>query len=190
MLKKISKAIRVISIPPIVATITFLILYFTNYIDLLNSVLLIVFLALIQLLAYPLSYIIPKYKKQGREGQRTLAFYIGIIGYSFGLGYAIFANIPEKLKVLYLTYFISIIILTFINKVLKIRASGHMTSITGPLVALSYFMSPLIILPTLVFYLLVFLSSLYLKRHTIKEMIYGTLVVLASFGLSLLIMLI
>ena len=64
MLKKISKAIRVISIPPIVATITFLILYFTNYIDLLNSVLLIVFLALIQLLAYPLSYIIPKYKKQ------------------------------------------------------------------------------------------------------------------------------
>ena len=65
-----------------------------------------------------------------------------------------------------------------------------MTSITGPLVALSYFMGPLIILPTLIFYLLVFFSSLYLKRHTIREMIYGTLVVLGSFGLSLLIMLI
>lgn len=190
MLKKISKVIRTISIPPIVATITFLILYFNNYIDLLNSILLIIFLALIQLIAYPLSYLIPKYKDQGREGQRTLAFYIGIIGYSFGLAFATISNIPEKLKVVYLTYFLSIIILTFINKVLKIRASGHMTSITGPLVALSYFMGPLIIIPTMIFYLLVFFSSLYLKRHTIREMILGTSVVLVSFGLSLLIMLI
>lgn len=185
--KRIAKVIRILSIPPIVATITFITLYLTNYITLLDSFMLIIFLSLIQLIAYPISYLIPNFKKQGREGQRSLAFYFGIIGYSLGLLYALITGVTGKLLVLYLTYFISIIILTFINKVLKIRASGHMTSITGPIVALSYFIGPIMIIPLLLFYILVFFSSLYLKRHTIKEIFLGTMTVLISFSLSLLL---
>ncbi len=190
MMTKFYKLIRVISIPPIVVSIMILILRINNYLTNLEALLLFIFLGLIQLIAYPISYLIPFFKKQGREGQRTLAFYIGIIGYSIGLIYAICAELPFKLEIIYFTYFNSIIILTFINKVLKVRASGHLTSITGPLVGLTYFMGPLLIIPSAIFYLLVFVSSLKLKRHTVKEMILGTLVVLVSFGLANLIMLI
>lgn len=181
ILNKLSKLIRAISIPPLVATIFIIILRVNSLINNIDALFLFIFLALIQLTAYPLSYLIPKFREGGRETQRNLAFIIGLIGYTGGLVYALTSNINIKLEVLYITYFVSIIILFFINKVLKIRASGHMTSITGPLVGLLYFMGLITLIPSLIFYSLVFFSSLYLKRHTILEMIIGTCVTIGSF---------
>lgn len=181
ILNKLSKLIRAISIPPLVVTIFIIILRVNSLINNIDALFLFIFLALIQLTAYPLSYLIPKFREGGRETQRNLAFIIGLIGYTGGLVYALTSNINIKLEVLYITYFVSIIILFFINKVLKIRASGHMTSITGPLVGLLYFMGLITLMPSLIFYSLVFFSSLYLKRHTILEMIIGTCVTIGSF---------
>lgn len=181
ILNKLSKLIRAISIPPLVVTIFIIILRVNSLINNIDALFLFIFLALIQLTAYPLSYLIPKFREGGRETQRNLAFIIGLIGYTGGLVYALTSNINIKLEVLYITYFVSIIILFFINKVLKIRASGHMTSITGPLVGLLYFMGLITLIPSLIFYSLVFFSSLYLKRHTILEMIIGTCVTIGSF---------
>lgn len=181
ILNKLSKLIRAISIPPLVVTIFIIILRVNSLINNIDALFLFIFLALIQLTAYPLSYLIPKFREGGRETQRNLAFIIGLIGYTGGLVYALTSNIIIKLEVLYITYFVSIIILFFINKVLKIRASGHMTSITGPLVGLLYFMGLITLIPSLIFYSLVFFSSLYLKRHTILEMIIGSFVTIGSF---------
>lgn len=181
ILNKLSKLIRAISIPPLVVTIFIIILRVNSLINNIDALFLFIFLALIQLTAYPLSYLIPKFREGGRETQRNLAFIIGLIGYTGGLVYALTSNINIKLEVLYITYFVSIIILFFINKVLKIRASGHMTSITGPLVGLLYFMGLITLIPSLIFYSLVFFSSLYLKRHTILEMIIGSFVTIGSF---------
>lgn len=189
IVKTSAKIIRVFSIPPVVVSIFILILIGTKTVVPMEGLFLFIFLALIQLTAYPISYMKP-FKDKGRDGQRNLAFIIGLIGYSLGLTYAFIANVDYKLKVLYLTYFISIVILFFINKVLKIKASGHMCSITGPLVGLLYFIGLVSLIPCLIFYGLVFFSSLYLKRHTINEMILGTLTVVASFGITLLILLI
>ena len=181
ILNKLSKLIRAISIPPLVVTIFIIILRVNSLINNIDALFLFIFLALIQLTAYPLSYLIPKFREGGRETQRNLAFIIGLIGYTGGLVYALTSNINIKLEVLYITYFVSIIILFFINKVLKIRASGHMTSITGPLVGLLYFMGLITLIPSLIFYSHVFFSSLYLKRHTILEMIIGSFVTIGSF---------
>lgn len=189
MLKKVAKLIRAISIPPIVVSILVVILLITNTItNNLDGLLIFIFLGFIPLLAYPLAYLIKPIRKMGREGQRNMAFILSIIGYTAGFIYGLVANIEHSLQVMYLTYFISVLVLVFINKVLKIRASGHMTSITGPLVSLVYFIGFGALIPCLFFYALVFWSSLYLKRHTKQQMILGTLIVLASFGLTHLIL--
>lgn len=190
MWTKLAKLIRAISIPPIVLTIFVVILITTKTVLPLDGLLLFIFLGLIQFLAYPLCYFIKPLRAKGRSAQRTLAFVLGIIGYTAGLVYAITAKVGHNLQVLYLTYFLSIIILAFINKVIKVKASGHMTSITGPIIGSSYFIGLAAIIPGAVFYLLVFWSSFYLKRHTVREMILGTLTVLSAFGLTLLILLI
>lgn len=191
MLKKLAKLIRGISIPPIVVSILVLILILTNTItNKIDGLLIFIFLGFIPLLAYPLALIIKPIRAKKREGQRNMAFFLSMIGYTAGLIYSLVANIEHSLQVLYLTYFISVIVLIFINKILKIRASGHLTSITGPLVALVYFIGWQALIPCLFFYALVFWSSLYLKRHTKQEMILGTLIVISSFGLTHLLLLI
>lgn len=190
IIDRIAKTIRAIFIPPLVVGLLAIILALTKTVSILDATLLFVFLGLIQLLAYPLSYLIKPLREKGREGQRNAAFVVGLVGYTSGLIYAIASNASHNLKVLYITYFISIFILFFINKVLKIRASGHMTSITGPIIGLIYFIGWSVLIPGLIFYALVFWSSYYLKRHTIKEMLLGSLVVLVSFGLTFLILLI
>lgn len=190
LIKNIAKAIRVISIPPIVVSIFVGILLLTKTVSNIEALFLFIFLGLIQLSAYPLSYLIKPIRLKGREGMRNLSFIIGLIGYSLGLIYALASNASHGLKVIYITYFISIVILFFVNKVLKIRASGHMTSITGPIVGLIYFIGISALIPGIIFYALVFWSSYYLKRHTVKEMILGTLIVISSFGLTHLLLLI
>lgn len=189
MSKTIANIIRGISIPPIVVSIFLLILLASNTTTPKETIILFIFLGFIQLLAYPLSILIKPIKNKGRDAMRNLSFILGLIGYSSGLIYAFTNNIRIELKVLYLTYFISIVILFFINKVIKIRASGHMTSITGPLIGLIYFVGWGALIPCLIFYILVFWSSYYLKRHTIREMILGTLTVIVSFFITLLILL-
>lgn len=190
LIKYIAKAIRAISIPPIVVSIFVGILLLTKTVSNIEGLFLFIFLGLIQLSAYPLSYLIKPIRLKGREGMRNLAFIVGLIGYSLGLIYALATNASHSLKVIYITYFISIVVLFFINKVLKVRASGHMTSITGPLVGLVYFIGFHALIPCIIFYILVFWSSYYLKRHTVKEMILGTLIVITSFGLTHLILLV
>ena len=147
----------------------------------------IALLGLVPALAYVLSGLIPKVKEQGREGQRKLAFITNLAGYSIALLWAILTNVRKELLLICLTYFFSVVILTICNKGFHFRASGHASSFTGPLILMSYFLGWKVIIPSLLIAALITWSSLYLKRHTIKELAGGMLVNILAFIFSVII---
>jgi hypothetical protein len=189
--EKIAKIIRVVTIPPILVLLLLVILFFTrqamfsNVAQLLLSVL---FLMLIPVAAYPLAAVIPKYKAKGRDGERTLAFILSIAGYVAAVVYGFAAQVSKGLLFIYLTYFISVAVLTVFNKVIKLRASGHACSITGPLILMVYFIGWKCLLPCAVLFALIIWASLAIKRHTPRELIAGSSAAALAFLVTLLLM--
>lgn len=190
MKKNIAKIIRVVSVPPVM--ITFLLVFlninrhdiFHNNIEVLTSIIL---LGIIPVLAYPFQLLSPSLEKTGRTMQRKLAFIFSLAGYSIALIWAIIVKTSDELLMICADYFISIVILTFFNKVLKKRASGHACSVTGPLVFLIYLVDWKLVFPCIIAAILIFWSSLYLQRHTKSDLFYGVLSNLLAFALSFII---
>ena len=185
--ERFAKIIRALSVPPVMVSVLIFILAFHTEDVFRNAseiVIMIVLLGIVPVLAYVLSGIIPAVRVQGREGQRKLAFITNLVGYSIALLWAVLANVDKELLLICLTYFLSVIILTICNKGFKFRASGHASSFTGPLVFLIYFFGWKAIIPSLFIAALIIWSSLYLKRHTAKELTGGILVNVISFIIS------
>ena len=188
--ERIAKAIRVLSVPPVMVSVLILILAFSKdgiFRSTLEIVITIVLLGFVPILAYGLQKILPGFKEQGREGQRKLAFITNLVGYSAAFLWALIADVENALLLICLTYFFSVVFLTICNNGLHYRASGHASSFTGPLVLLIYFFGWKVIIPCLVIAALIIWSSIYLKRHTVKEIVGGIVVCLLSFTLSLVI---
>lgn len=185
---KLAKAIRVISVPPLLIMLLLILLYafrrdiFGNPWDLLCM---LVLLGIVPILAYPLQAVLPGWKEKGREGQRKLAFVLSIIGYTAAMAAGYLMNVSKELQLICNTYFISVVLLTVCNKLLHIRASGHACSMTGPLVFLIYFIGWQYFPVSLIVAAAVIWSSLYLKRHTVKDLILGILVCLIAFACAL-----
>lgn len=186
-----AKLIRVITIPPILVLTLVLILYNTNN-DIFSNiwdVLVIIFtLAVIPITAYPLQKVIPGFKDKGREGQRKLAFITNFLGYTLAAIWGILASASKDFKLIVLTYFLSVVILSVFNKCLNLRASGHACSITGPLILLIYFIGVRSIVPCLVIAACIVWASLKLKRHTITELFMGALTCVMSFFVTLILL--
>lgn len=190
MLKQhIAKVIRMLSVPPIMISVLVVILavfdgdVFRNSGEIVVSILLLGF---VPVLAYVLQKILPEYKDNGRDGQRKLAFITNLIGYTTAFIWAIVVKAQDGLMILCSTYFLSVIILIIFNKILHIKASGHASSFTGPLILLVYLLDWWLIIPCTVVAILIAWSSIYLKRHTAKELIIGIIVCLISFCVSVL----
>ena len=189
IVRAIAKIIRAVTVPPIMVSGLLISLFATNRDifqekSILNLVLAILFLALIPIAAYPLQPLIPKYKDKGREGQRDLAFLLTPVGYVGAVLYGIIVPISPDLMLIFLSYLLSVLALLFFNKVIKFRSSGHMCSVTGPLILISHFIGGTII-PSCILFALVCWSSLLLKRHTLYEVIGGCACCLVSFACSL-----
>ena len=188
--ERIAKAIRIVSVPPIMISMLILILAFNKNNIFRNSteiIIMIVLLGLVPALAYVLSSIIPEVKAKGREGQRKLAFITNLVGYSMALSWAVLTNVKKELLLICLTYFLSVVFLTICNKGFHFRASGHASSFTGPLILMIYFLGWKVLIPALVIAVLIVWSSIYLKRHTIKELAAGMLVNILAFAVSIII---
>lgn len=185
-----AKIIRIISVPPVMITFLLVILnttrpdIFRNNVEVLTSIIL---LGIVPVLAYPFQLLSSSLEDKGRSMQRKLAFIFSLIGYATALLWAILVHTSKELLMICATYFISVVILTFFNKVLKKRASGHACSITGPLVFLIYLVDWKLIFPCLIIATLIFWSSLYLQRHTKTDLFYGVLSNLLAFALSFII---
>jgi hypothetical protein len=190
MKEKLAKFIRIVTVPPVMVTALIAILYiarddiFTSATEIVMS---LVFLALIPVLAYPLSLLIPKIKEKGREGQRNLAFVLTAIGYVVIWLYGLLSACNQNLLLIFTGYFLSVVILLILNKLLKIRASGHACSITGPIVFVSYFLGFKGLIVGIVTYALIYWASITTKRHTPSEFIFGTVTSIVAFIIPLLI---
>lgn len=179
-----AKVVRVITVPPVLVLALLLILFFVYpgfYVGPAELGISITFLMIIPTCAYPLAAMLPKYKKKGREGQRSLAFVCNLIGFAGAVIYGFAASVGQGLRLIYVTYFLSILTLLIFNKGLKIRASGHACSIAGPLILLVYFVGWVSLVPCVLLFAAVVWASLYLKRHTPKDLLWGSVSAFAAF---------
>lgn len=185
--ERIAKVIRVLSVPPIMVSVFILILPFHKkyiFTHVSQIIIMILLLGIISALAYVLSDMIPAIKIKGREGQRKLAFITTLIGYTVSLLWAVITGVNNDLMLICLMYFTSVLLLTICNKGLHFRASGHASSFTGPLILTIYFMGWKVIIPALFIAILIVWSSVYLKRHTLKELAGGMIVSVFAFIIS------
>lgn len=185
--ERIAKVIRVLSVPPIMVSVFILILasnkkYIFTHVS--QIIIMILLLGIIPALAYVLSDMIPAIKIKGREWQRKLAFITILIGYTVSLLWAVITGVNNDLMLICLMYFTSVLLLTICNKGLHFRASGHASSFTGPLILTIYFMGWKVIIPALFITILIVWSSVYLKRHTLKELAGGMIVSVFAFIIS------
>lgn len=185
---KAAKFIRILTVPPIMAGALILILalrrgqIFRGPADILLAV---ICLMVLPVLAYPLQPFIPGFRDKGRKGQRNLAFVCTIIGYTAGVIIGCIFHVSAALQFVLNVYLLSVVLLTFFNKVLHIKASGHACSVAGPLVMLIYQIGPVMILPCVLIGGGVVWSSLVLKRHTLSELGFGALTSVLSFFILL-----
>ncbi len=184
--KTIAKTVRVVTIPPLLVSALLIILYvgrpdfFRGGLDLIAG---ISFLAIIPTLAYPLQPIIPGFKGKGRKGQRKLAFITSGVGYVGGMLYAVISGVSPELLLIFASYFVSVIALTFFNALLKRKASGHSCGVIGPLIFTVYFLGWGFLIPCVILAGAVVWSSVFLKRHTPNDILLGGLCAALSFAL-------
>ncbi len=182
--KQVAKTLRIATIPPLLVAAMLTLLFYLRA-DIFHSVfdyvMAIVSLAVIPTLAYPLQRFIPKYKYGGRDAQRKLAFISSIIGYTTGILYALIANVSLELKFIFGTYLFSVLVLTLFNKVLHIKASGHACGVFGPLIHTVFFLGWYWLIPCALAAYCVVWSSLYLMRHTKKDLFYGGMTAMTAF---------
>jgi len=153
-----------------------------------ESIMALICLALVPMLAYPISAIIPAFRQKGRDGQRNLAIILSAIGYTGGVVYGFVASANASLMLIFGTYFVSVVGLIILNKCFKIKASGHACSIAGPIGLVCYFLPVIFIPVSLLLYAVIFWASVYMGRHTAKEFICGSLVSPISLGILTVVM--
>ena len=109
--ERIAKAIRVLSVPPVMVSVLILILAFSKdgiFRSTLEIVITIVLLGFVPILAYGLQKILPGFKEQGREGQRKLAFITNLVGYSAAFLWALIADVENALLLICSTYLLGV----------------------------------------------------------------------------------
>ena len=184
---KVFKVIRKWTVPPVFAAILLITVFcvHTDYFgDWWQFLITLVLLCAVPTLAYPLQRFIPGFRDRGREGQRTLAMIFSFSGYLLGVAVAFIFRAPLELKLIYLEYFLCGVGMIAINKVFKIKASGHACGIVGPVIMLSYFglyipaalIGILLILP-------VFIASVKTKQHTVPQLIGGSAIPAVVLGI-------
>lgn len=181
----ISKIIRVLTVAPIMALVMTLTIYFNNpalFGGTKNFLLLILFLTVLPLLAYPLQPIFKTFRDKGREGQRTLAMIFAVCGYVAGLISALALHSRESVRIIYICYLLSGILVVLANKLFKFRASGHACGIVGPFALLLYFGQQwgFLGIPILA---AAWWASIKMKRHTAAQLLGGMLIPLVALAL-------
>lgn len=187
-MQKFYKIIRVITIPPIMAAALFILLGAYGIMDPIDSILGIIFIGILPVLSYPLQKFIPYYKEKGRDGQRNLAIIFSVVGYVVGCILALIFNAPINTVVfIYLDYLISGALIALFNKLFHLKASGHACGIVGPVAMLAYFGLYVPAAIGAILTVLVYVSSIGMKRHTFLQLVGGSLITLSALFILILL---
>ena len=173
----LSRMIRRFTVPPVFAAgllITVYAFYPHYYGSVWHLIAGLFFLALLPTLAYPLQKYIPHFKDRGREGQRTLAMIFSFSGYFLGTLVTLLSRAPAKLLSIYLAYLLCGIGVLLLNKLIRIKASGHACGIVGPILMLLYFDLTVPAILGMMLVIPVYVASLQTKQHTAPQLLSGS----------------
>lgn len=185
---RFAKIIRKITVAPVMALATLVILYEFHpdvFQGIYQYILSIIFLTILPLSAYPLQPFLPRFRDKGREGQRNLAIVMGVLGYLFGIVLALCYDTTKELLLIYLVYFLSGIGIFLFNKVFKIRASGHACGVVAPILILTYFIGRKALI-SIIALALVYWASIKTKRHTVFQLLLGSVIAIFAMIIALL----
>lgn len=183
----LSKTVRIITVPPLIAAVTATLLYFLGnnfFSGISHYIAALAALTVFPLLAYPISLIKPAEVR--RSFQRRLAIILSVTGYIAGFVFALVTDAVPGETVLFSTYLLSGILTALSTFILKIKSSGHACGVSGPAAVLSYYLSPWFLLSYLLL-IPVFWSSLRLGRHTVPQLISGSVIPVICLFISILI---
>ena len=181
MNEKAAKSIRVFTVPPIFAAVLCALLYWQvdgAYTNGIHCLVMVFTLSVLPLMSYPLCAIIPALRRQGRKAERTMGLIFSVAGYIGGFAFALLTPSTTVELVIYGTYLLSGVMLA-ICTVCRFKASAHTCGCSGPVAALSVFVSPWFLLG----YLLVgavMWASVQLKRHSRTQLMAGSLIPVLS----------
>ena len=183
---KLCKIIRIITVAPLAAAValTLLLLHGNFFVSNMHYIAALTALTVFPLLAYPISLV--KKADERRKFQRTLAIVLSVAGYIGGMLFALLTSSSVGERVLYLTYLLSGVAIAFSSFVLKKKSSGHACGIAGPVALLAYYIHPLYLLG-LMLLLPVGYASLKMKRHTLPQLISGSVIPILCLFASLLL---
>lgn len=185
MRERLAKLIRIITIPPVLALTMLLTLRyvfgdsFAGMPALLGEIL---FLAVIPACAYPAAAIQSGKGADTRSRQRKLAFVLNLFGYAGALILSVVTSCGQMLQTVTTAYFIAVLLLTILNKVFHIKASGHACSCVLPFLFLVYWLGPKAAALCMLTYLAELWASVSLKRHTVREFLLGSAAAVVTFA--------
>ena len=190
MKARIAKGIRAITVPPVLVSAALVLLYGTYGSDFASVPMLvcaIFFLGLMPLLAYPLAALWQRRSGNEtvgaslRDKQRRLAFMLNLAGYGMGAIVGWLFHCTAMMAGVLSGYLIGAVLLTIFNKGFHIKASGHACSGVMAYLLLGYWLGLKAFLVCIPLYICEFWASIFLKRHTSKEFLWGTGIAVLSF---------
>lgn len=188
--RHLAKGGRILTVPPVMAAVFLLILWrygenvYHNASEFFFSVF---FLGIMPVLAYAVHFIVPPFKKRGRGIQRTMAFIFTFAGYLSAFLYGILVKAGAGLRMVYCAYFFAVVLLSVVNYVFKKKASGHACSFIEPVIMLLLFSLPKWAVLFLVMGTISVWSSLSLKRHQPRELLWGGCCSVAAAALAMML---
>ena len=108
-----------------------------------------------------------------------------LVGYTAAMLWSLLSHCNTTIRSITTTYFLSVVILTALNKLAHFKASGHASSFTAPILLLVYFADWRFAIPGIIFAIAVCWSSIYLKRHTLPQLAGGMIAAIASFAIAI-----
>ena len=173
-----ARIIRICTLAPLLAAVMLVFLYaaqpeiFGSLGGLLRQLL---FLSLFPLLAYPVQPMIPSFREKGREGQRHLAMLFAFAGYLLECVLNVLCHATVQLKMIGWVYFLSGVALLLLNRLCRLRASGHAAGAAAACcipIALGFHW---MVIPGGILLVIIGWASLHTGRHTLPQFLGGAL---------------
>jgi len=191
MKEKSAKVVRVLTAPPVMALWLVLMVNIFNHgiFQRVADMWMAIFgLVIVPFLAYPIQRLIKSESEDLRKKERRLAFILNIVGYLGFFVYCLIVRANKELMLISSSYLFAVVVLSMINKATPYRASGHACCVCAPLVLIIKLISWKWIGLSLLIGILMVWASLYLKRHTVKELIMGFFSYIIAFILAMFIL--
>lgn len=131
-----------------------------------------------------LPYLIPRMNRAGRaparDTERRTAIIVGVLSYAAGTAVSWAFDAPLTARTIFTAYFLSGLVLSAVNALFRFKASGHACGVTGPATLLAYYVGLRAALVAASALPLVFWSRLTLRRHTLSQLLAGSVIGICS----------